>query len=87
MRILAESYVFGRITQPATDLDSFEQPRGCPINGCVYIYICQRELNTRTLVMYMLNCISGRRTGSSPCARKRVRAALAMPHQCPAILA
>ena len=48
---------------------------------------CQRELNTRTLVMYMLNCTSGRRTGSSPCARKRVRAALAMPHQCPAILA
>lgn len=39
MRILAESCVFGRITQPATDLDSFEQPRGCPINGCIYICV------------------------------------------------
>ena len=37
----------------------------------VYIYVCQRELNARTYIMCKYNCTSKRRTGSSPCARKK----------------
>ena len=32
---------------------------------------CQRELNARVCIMCMHNCTSKRRTGSSPCARKK----------------